>query len=224
MNHGWRSRPRTVVRARGDGEAQRDARSTSIAAPRPRRVAAERAARASPAGGARTSARGARREPVAARSALSRRCTARPRRAPAALGARPVRSSPDPGCRSPRARSCWPSRRVPLFWGSSVEAYAAQLAAITSSVSSSRPSRRSDPTPGPRAGRRSGWPVKSGRAVGRGAELIGIRRCISSEGRTAHVIYKWRGQPCRSTCSTAIARPTRRSDPRLVERLGQDER
>ena len=26
-------------------------------------------------------------------------------------------------------------------------------------------------------------------------ELLGIRRCISTEGTTAHLMYKWRGQP-----------------------------
>ena len=52
-------------------------------------------------------------------------------------------------------------------------------------------------------------------------ELMGIRRCISSEGQTAHVMYKWRGQPF-SVYVLNSEHPRVGSVPRLVERLGQE--
>ena len=53
-------------------------------------------------------------------------------------------------------------------------------------------------------------------------ELLGIRRCISSEGLTAHLMYKWRGQPL-SVYVLNSAHSRVGPVPRLVERLGQAE-
>jgi hypothetical protein len=52
-------------------------------------------------------------------------------------------------------------------------------------------------------------------------ELLGIRRCISAEGLTAHVMYKWRGQPL-SVYVLNSEQPRVGPVPRLVERLGQE--
>ena len=53
-------------------------------------------------------------------------------------------------------------------------------------------------------------------------ELLGIRRCISTEGLTAHVMYKWRGQPL-SVYVLNSKHPRVGTVPRLVEQLGQEE-
>lgn len=53
-------------------------------------------------------------------------------------------------------------------------------------------------------------------------ELLGIRRCISSEGFTAHLMYKWRGQPL-SVYVMNNAQPRVGPVPQLVERFGQEE-
>jgi anti-sigma factor RsiW len=52
-------------------------------------------------------------------------------------------------------------------------------------------------------------------------ELIGMRRCISTDGTTAHVMYKWHGKPL----SVYILNHEEKqigSSPRLIERLGQE--
>jgi anti-sigma factor RsiW len=52
-------------------------------------------------------------------------------------------------------------------------------------------------------------------------ELIGVRRCISADGTTAHVMYKWHGKPL----SVYVLNHEDKqigSSPRLVERLGQE--
>jgi anti-sigma factor RsiW len=41
-----------------------------------------------------------------------------------------------------------------------------------------------------------GWPLKvPASAESEHLELIGVRRCLSTEGRIAHLMYRWRGQP-----------------------------
>jgi anti-sigma factor RsiW len=41
-----------------------------------------------------------------------------------------------------------------------------------------------------------GWPIKvPASAEAEQLELIGVRRCLSTEGRIAHLMYRWRGQP-----------------------------
>jgi hypothetical protein len=53
-------------------------------------------------------------------------------------------------------------------------------------------------------------------------ELLGVRRCISSKGLTAHFMYKWRGQPF-SVYVLNSQYPRVGPAPQLVERLGQEE-
>ena len=68
-----------------------------------------------------------------------------------------------------------------------------------------------------------GWAVKVPEsAAAEQLELLGIRRCISSEGRTAHIMYKWRGQPL-SVYVLNSQHPRVGPSPQLVERLGQEE-
>ena len=67
-----------------------------------------------------------------------------------------------------------------------------------------------------------GWSVKVPESTSvEQLELLGIRRCISSEGQTAHVMYKWRGRPF-SVYVLNSEHPRVGSVPRLVERLGQE--
>lgn len=41
-----------------------------------------------------------------------------------------------------------------------------------------------------------GWVLKvAPGAPSEGLELLGVRRCLSSKGKVAHVMYKWRGEP-----------------------------
>jgi anti-sigma factor RsiW len=41
-----------------------------------------------------------------------------------------------------------------------------------------------------------GWPLKvTASEKSEQLELIGVRRCLSTEGRVAHLMYRWRGQP-----------------------------
>ena len=68
-----------------------------------------------------------------------------------------------------------------------------------------------------------GWTVKVPESEpSEQLELLGIRRCISTEGLTAHMMYKWRGQPLSVyVLNNGHARvgPV----PKVVERLGQEE-
>jgi len=52
-------------------------------------------------------------------------------------------------------------------------------------------------------------------------ELLGMRRCISTEGLTAHLMYKWRGQPL-SVYVLNSQHPRIGAMPQIVERLGQE--
>jgi anti-sigma factor RsiW len=68
-----------------------------------------------------------------------------------------------------------------------------------------------------------GWTVKVPESeANEQLELLGIRRCISTEGLTAHLMYKWRGQPL-SVYILNSGHPRVGPVPRLVERLGQKE-
>jgi anti-sigma factor RsiW len=67
-----------------------------------------------------------------------------------------------------------------------------------------------------------GWNLKvpAGQASEQ-LELLGVRRCISTDGMTAHVMYKWRGEPL----SVYVVNHEDKhftSSPRLVERFGQE--
>jgi anti-sigma factor RsiW len=52
-------------------------------------------------------------------------------------------------------------------------------------------------------------------------QLLGVRRCISTDGTTAHVMYRWRGEPL----SVYVVNHEDKhftASPRLVERFGQE--
>jgi len=69
---------------------------------------------------------------------------------------------------------------------------------------------------------RRGWTVKiPASAPLEGLELLAVRRCISTEGFTAHVMYRWHGQPL-SVYVLKTAHPRIGATPQVVERLGQE--
>ena len=84
-------------------------------------------------------------------------------------------------------------------WGSSVETYAAQLAADHVKCFQFPPdaSTASDVTLlGKTWQATAGWALKVAASTpSEQLQLLGIRRCGSSRGRVAHVFYKWRGEP-----------------------------
>lgn len=53
-------------------------------------------------------------------------------------------------------------------------------------------------------------------------EFLGLRRCLSTKGQTAHFMYKWRGKPL-SVYVLNSEHPRVGAVPRLVEQLGQEE-
>jgi anti-sigma factor RsiW len=84
-------------------------------------------------------------------------------------------------------------------WGSSVETYAAQLSADHLKCFQNPPEATSAPDL-TRLGRTwqstSGWGLKvAGSSMVEGLTLLGIRRCGSTRGRVAHILYKWHGEP-----------------------------
>lgn len=87
-----------------------------------------------------------------------------------------------------------------FFVGNSVEVLAAQLAVDHKKCFQFPPDRgavRIDPlAEGRRWEEGYGWPLKvPASAAAEQLELLGVRRCLSSEGRVAHLMYRWRGQP-----------------------------
>ena len=84
-------------------------------------------------------------------------------------------------------------------WGSSVETYAAQLAADHLKCFQFPPDAPStvDVTVlGMTWQKTSGWPLKvAASSPSEQLQLLGVRRCGSSRGRVAHLLYKWRGEP-----------------------------
>jgi anti-sigma factor RsiW len=67
-----------------------------------------------------------------------------------------------------------------------------------------------------------GWSIKiPENAPVQQLELLTMRRCISTEGLTAHIMYKWRGQPL-SVYVLNSEHPRVGPVPKLVERLGQE--
>jgi len=82
--------------------------------------------------------------------------------------------------------------------GNTVEVLAAQLAADHIKCFQFPPERASiDPlTEGRKWEEGNGWPLKvPASAESERLELLGVRRCLSTEGRVAHLMYRWRGQP-----------------------------
>jgi anti-sigma factor RsiW len=83
-------------------------------------------------------------------------------------------------------------------WGSSVETYAAQLA-LDHIKCFQFPPEAAQPDVD-LLGREwlaaNGWPLKVAAASApEKLELIGLRRCGSTRGRVAHILYRWRGEP-----------------------------
>jgi anti-sigma factor RsiW len=67
-----------------------------------------------------------------------------------------------------------------------------------------------------------GWPLKvPASAPVEKLELLGIRRCISTEGLTAHMMYRWRGEPL-SVFVLNRASSRVGTVQRVVEKLGQE--
>ena len=87
---------------------------------------------------------------------------------------------------------------VLFFAGNTVEVLAAQLAVDHVKCFQFAPDRGAiDPlAEGRRWEAGYGWPLKvPASAPAEQLELLGVRRCLSSEGRIAHMMYRWRGQP-----------------------------
>ena len=84
-------------------------------------------------------------------------------------------------------------------WGSSVETYAAQLSADHLKCFQSPPDATSAPDLtllGQKWQSANGWGIKvAGSSTVEGLTLLGIRRCGSTRGRVAHILYKWHGEP-----------------------------
>ena len=84
-------------------------------------------------------------------------------------------------------------------WGSSVETYAAQLSAdhLKCFQFARAEASSGDLTSiGYNWQRNNGWGLKIGApSPAEGLQLLGIRRCGSTRGRVAHILYKWRGEP-----------------------------
>jgi anti-sigma factor RsiW len=68
-----------------------------------------------------------------------------------------------------------------------------------------------------------GWAIKIPEATPlEGLELLEIRRCISTEGQTAHVMYRWRGHPLSLYVLNSQAARVG-PNPQVVDKLGQEE-
>jgi anti-sigma factor RsiW len=68
----------------------------------------------------------------------------------------------------------------------------------------------------------NGWPVQvPASAPERNLEFISLRRCLVTEGRTAHMMYQWRGQPL-SLFVVPDAMHDGRPAERIVERFGHE--
>ncbi len=84
-------------------------------------------------------------------------------------------------------------------WGSSVETYAAQLAADHLKCFQFPPDASSSPDVtlvGKTWQQTAGWALKvAASSPSEQLQLLGVRRCGSSRGRVAHIFYRWRGQP-----------------------------
>lgn len=89
-----------------------------------------------------------------------------------------------------------------FFFGNTVEVLASQLAVDHVKCFQFAPDRgarpvRLDPLAESRKWESNqGWALKvPASAASEELELIGVRRCLSTEGRVAHLMYRWHGQP-----------------------------
>jgi anti-sigma factor RsiW len=111
-----------------------------------------------------------------------------------------------------------------FFFGNTVEVLAAQLAVDHVKCFQFAPDRgarpvRVDPLTEARSWETSyGWPLKvPASAVSEELELIGVRRCLSSEGRVAHMMYRWHGQPLSVFVLNSRAGGTNQGQPEIEE-------
>jgi anti-sigma factor RsiW len=83
-------------------------------------------------------------------------------------------------------------------WGSSVETYAAQLSADHLKCFQFAPDASPPPDVtllGKTWQATSGWGLKiTSSSLVEGLRLLGIRKCGSSRGRVAHILYRWHGE------------------------------
>ena len=71
-------------------------------------------------------------------------------------------------------------------------------------------------------GRTRGWPITiPAGSADHGLTLIDVRRCGSSDGIAAHLMYKWRGAPLSVYVMNSESRRARQ-DQQFVETLGQE--
>jgi anti-sigma factor (TIGR02949 family) len=83
-------------------------------------------------------------------------------------------------------------------WGSSVETYAAQLAVDHLKCFQTVRSTTADDAEmlGQKWQASHGWPLRIAEpSDAEGLQLVGVRQCGSTKGRTAHIMYRWRGEP-----------------------------
>ena len=111
-----------------------------------------------------------------------------------------------------------------FFFGNTVEVLAAQLAVDHVKCFQFAPDRgarsvRVDPLTEARSWETSyGWPLKvPASAASEELELIGVRRCLSSEGRVAHMMYRWHGQPLSVFVLNRRAGGTNQGQPEIEE-------
>ena len=111
-----------------------------------------------------------------------------------------------------------------FFFGNTVEVLAAQLAVDHVKCFQFAPDRggrpiRVDPLTEERSWETSyGWPLKvPASAASEELELIGVRRCLSSEGRVAHMMYRWHGQPLSVFVLNSRAGATNQGQPEIEE-------
>ena len=105
------------------------------------------------------------------------------------------------------------------------EVLAAQLAAdhVKCFKFSPDPARQIDPAAlSQEWGRTRGWPITiPAGSVDQGLTLVDVRRCGSSDGIAAHLMYKWRGTPL-SVYVMNSESSRARHDQQFVETLGQE--
>jgi anti-sigma factor RsiW len=88
-----------------------------------------------------------------------------------------------------------------FFFGNTVEVLAAQLAVDHVKCFQFAPGGGAPAHVDPLAEAKKwetkyGWPLRvPAGAASEELELIAVRRCLSSEGRVAHMMYRWHGQP-----------------------------
>ena len=112
-----------------------------------------------------------------------------------------------------------------FFFGNSVEVLAAQLAVDHVKCFQFAPDRgaggavRVDPLTEAKSWEAGyGWPLKvPASAASEELQLIGVRRCLSSEGRVAHMMYRWRGEPLSVFVLNSRVRSKDRSRSREID-------